>query len=342
MLRTLKNLFLSAALLALVAAAFAGSVAPGSFLRTDPYTLVTGSDYEPWCEDGDAASVPEADLRGPHFALSLECLFQRTAIPEAQAMLNDKLASMPPAAPGTEFLFAIVAGQATFVPDYSEELALSTAWIESGAERFSLNDLAGNDFIVLSVPSGERAVLWVEDEGRAQGLDLRTGAQVDPVEAYYGGPNFGSRTLDGYDYDEVRFNGAGGWSWIMSCDHDRSSMRRAVWSGDYGWAAEGSVLIEVGFWWCGTSFSDTEWALDTDQALQLRSGSEWYEPVTHLESFDSDSPGWEHHTFIFEVPADVAEVTAFFSPIGEITQKDNGKVFTLDKDPDYTHWTATF
>lgn len=344
MLQPLKNLAIAVALTAAVAAAAVASVGPGAFVRTAPYTLVNAIDHEPWCAAGDDDFVEDgpADLRGPHFALTVGCLFRSAAIPEYHESLNPRLRDMPLPEPGSEFLFAQIANRPDFHPGYEEDPYPVAAWIQVGEERLLLGEAPdGGDVLVLTAPVEETAVLWVEDEGRAQGLDLRTGEAVDPVGALYTGPEFTLRTVSGYEYEDVEFwGGRGGWS--MSCSSGYTEMRRAAWIDDYGWAAEGSVLVQVQFEWCGSAFDDTEWILDTEEALEFKGGSERFEPVYTDVTGVTGSDGWELHTYVYEVPADIAEFSAFFRPVGELVEKESGDVFIQSETPEPTQWDANF
>lgn len=111
-----------AALPFLVAAALttAGSATSDTFLRTEPYELITGYDRNPWCAKGDDASVSEApaDLRGPHFSFSLSCLQETPAIPRDLAAAIPELEHVPPAREGVEFIVAQAARQSGYLPEY--------------------------------------------------------------------------------------------------------------------------------------------------------------------------------------------------------------------------------
>lgn len=326
-----------------VLATAAGSVAADSFARTQPYTLVSGWDPVYWCEGDSPEWVGDdaADLRGLHFAVSIGCLFRAASVPERQAAANEGLRHLPPAAPGTELLFVQFAKQPDYVPEIDYDSKPVASWIEIGDERIDLEyDPEGGLHYVLGAPVGEPAVLWMEEEGRAQGLDLRTGAQVEPIAAYYNDVGFGTRELSGYEYEEVVFRGDGG-GWRMTCSSGDVSMTRAAWDVDRGWAPEGTVFIEFRFWWCGSAFDSTAWTLDTDEAVQMWGDSETLDPVEWIEASGLEA-GSEIHTAVFTAPADAADFTAFFSPIGVLTEKDGGDEFELLDRPSQTDWRVVF
>ncbi|MQM24777.1 hypothetical protein [Glycomyces albidus] len=260
-----------------------------------------------------------------------------------QASLSAELGALAPAAPGSEFLFVQFATQADYLADFSHDGLAATAWIEVGTERIELSEPPDNaDFLVASVPVGEPAVLWVDDMGRAQGLDLRTGERIDPVAAYYGELGFWTDELEGFEYLDVRFVGDGGWWWTAGC-HDRIvELTRSAWTADRGWAPEGSVYLSFQFRWCDASYQDVIWTLDTDRALLLETAGEYRVPDGWATEPYVGTPGSTTYTAVFEVPADVADFHLVFVPAGELVEKDSGEVFLQETMPAITEWAVSF
>ncbi|THV28961.1 hypothetical protein [Glycomyces paridis] len=347
----LKDLLMRrpAFLLALVAVAVLaidegfGASGDGTPAPTEPYELVLGGGADPWCDDGDASNVSAApaDLRGPHFTLSISCLFRDAAVPRAQADTDIRLAVLGPAAPGTEFLFAQFASQADHLPDGKTDPAFVTAWIQAGAERVDLAEApALGGHLVVSVPTDEAAVLWVEDAGRAQGLDLRTGEQVEPVGAYYGDIGFWTDEVEGFEYEDVVFYGDTS-SWSVGCRWNFVDLTRTAWTEESGWAPEGSVYLVVAFRWCGASYDPVEWRLDTEKALSVFIDGEPLLPAAWTVTPYSNR-GAEDHEATFIVPADVSEFKALFTPAGEVIDKATGEVFRISEMPPSTEWSPDF
>jgi hypothetical protein len=330
-------------LLAAASLTAAGSAEAGSFLRTETYELVTGADPDRWCGPDEDPYVGDdwADLRGAHFALSLSCLFHAPSIPDRLAAEAPELQYLPAAVPGDEFLIVQVAHQALYFPEI--EASTTESWIMAGAKRVYLGaPPAAGTFLALTVPAGAETVLWVEDAGRAQGLDLRTGARVDPVEGYYSGPAFATFTGEAFDYDEIRFGNASG-GWRISCDNDGARVSRTMWTDQLGWAPEGSVYLAVWFWWCGEdTFDETTWELDKDGAFDVMIGMESVERLQWDETPATGEWGGTIHELVFEVPVAQHEFKLLFTPTGELTESSNGEVFEMMSRPAPTVWTVNF
>lgn len=331
----------------LVAAALtvAGGDEQDSFLRTDLYELVLGADPDRWCGPGDDAYVGDepADLIGAHFALSLSCLFREQSVPEHLAGEVPELEHLPAAEDGAEFLIVRIAHQAKYWPELEDSLYGTRSWIMVGERRIDVGEVpAAGKFLVLCVPIGAEAVLWVEDSGRAQGLDLRTGSRVDPIAGYYDGPIFRSFPGEEFTYEKVRFGTSRYW-WDMSCTTDSSYVRRTMWTEELGWAPEGTAFLSVRFWWCGDgTFDETTWALDHGEALEVMIGTEPAEQVAWNEDPSTEEWGGAMHTVVFSVPVDQGEFKVLFTPIGQVTELADGSVYDLWGQPDATVWTVKF
>lgn len=288
--------------------------------RTEAYEFITGAGDTAWCVDGDAAWLltNDADLSGPHFGLSILCHFDGTEMPEQAAEHAPDLADLPKLAGDTE----ILVNQIALGPDHSAEFqddpALVTAWVESGDERFDLDSVPEpGGFIALTVPAGETAVLWIEDEGRAQGLDLRTGEQVEPVAAYY-------NTLatdavfqgDSFVTDETTVLNADK-AWDLTCTSDFLEGDRSIWREDLGWADEGSVFLQVTFNWC-TYEDNLIWHLDPDASLAVQSGDEVLAPLSWNAEELPDTGGTLRYTAVFSIPETDVHALLVLTPVGDL------------------------
>ncbi|THV28960.1 hypothetical protein [Glycomyces paridis] len=338
MIRRLATVLAALAVLAATGLGAAGSVGPGAFLRTAPLTLLTGEEREPWC---DEAELDGADLRGAHFSLSLRCSFERRAVPPANARLTAAFPDLPPAEPGSALLFVQFATRPALLPDVRTDADHLAAWIAVGDNRIDLDGVPGpGEYLVLAVPETGAVVLWVEDAGRAQGLDLRSGERIDPIEVYYGGPEFATVTVEGYEYEDqvYRKDLVSDW-WILSNSHGVVDLTRTAWSETLGWAEDGSVYLRVRVgWW--RVFRHGEWRLDTERSLTAFDGSEAVEPAEW--SVEADEYGFEWHVVEFVVPADEPGFAVLFMPTGEYVEDETGDVFRPEEPAPATEWIALF
>jgi hypothetical protein len=331
----------TAALATVTSCASEASEASGDSARTAPYELIVGSDQDPWCDKEDEAN---ADLRGAHFSLSLGCVFREPAVPEMLSDRKSYLAELPPAQDGTEFLLVQVADQAEYLPEHGTDPAWLSAWIQAGGERLELESVPkAGQFLVLSVPADETAVLWVDDDGRAQGLDLRSGERVEPLAPYYADIGFWTESATDVDFPDVEFeSGAGGWT--VGCHSSRIEFTRSMWLPDYGWAPEGSVYLRVDLWWCTGDgvYDELVWTLDETKAILVTSGSRTAEPVGWSKVDGTGRHRGQHHSAVVAVPADARDFQVAFSPVGELTEKDSGEVYSTTEPPPAAEWTVQF
>jgi hypothetical protein len=293
--------------------------------RTEAHELITGATDTTWCAQGDASWLLgfAADLTGPHFGLSIICHFEGTEMPEEAADHVTELADLPGLADDTEILI----NQIALGPNYSAEIAEDpskvTAWIESGDERFDLDTIPEpGSFIALTVPADATAVLWIEDEDRAQGLDLRTGEQVEPVEAYYNGLGTDLFQGDGFVAEEVTvLNDEKAWD--LTCGSDFLEGDRSVWREDQGWAPEESVFLEVKYNWCAYE-DNLVWHLDPEGSLVANIGTTAVAPLSMASEELPDTGGTIRYTAVFAIPATDVSVTLALTPIGDLENIADG------------------
>lgn len=119
--------------------------------------------------------------------------------------------------------------------------------------------------------------VWVEDEGRAQGLGLRTGTHVDPVLAYYNGLSVTPESGDVFIYEEVKVSN-GAKAYYSTCRSKFLEGDRDIWREGHGWSGEGTVFLEVTFNWC--TYDNLLWHLDRDVSLNARSGEDRVAPLS--------------------------------------------------------------
>ncbi|MQM24778.1 hypothetical protein [Glycomyces albidus] len=305
--------------------------------RTEAYELLTGAGGDsPWCAMGDDAWFLDqgADLKGPHFALSIQCRYQGTEIPESlQQNGSDALADLPAAAGGVELLVAQVAASPIYEPEFGEGEVAS--WIQVGDERLDLETLpADGEFVAVAAPEDEDAVLWVEDEGRAQGLDLRSGERVDPVAGYYNGLAVEAARLEGFYYEDFEVSD-GRDSWFLTCPAPWANATRNAWLEDRGWAGEGQVFLTVSFNWCHR-YDTLVWVLDPETAVTVDGASPayWNGEETVSGSMDVDA--------VFTVPEDADDIAITFTPFGHVESAEDGEAWAFMESPTPTEWIARF
>lgn len=286
--------------------------------RTEAHELVTGATESPWCADSDWAWMlgQDTDLAGPHFGLSIICHYDGAELPEAAAENVTELADLPKLADDTE----ILVNQIALGPNYSAEIeddpAQVTAWIESGDERFDLDAVPEpGSFLALTVPAGDTAVLWIEDDGRAQGLDLRSGAQVEPVAAYYNGLATEVIQGDSFAAEATVLNSDKAWD--LSCHSDFLEGDRNVWREELGWATEESVFLQVTYNWC-TYEDNLVWHLDPEASLAVQIGEAAVAPLSLTVEELPDTGGTLRYTALFEIPANDHTATLLLTPVGDL------------------------
>ncbi len=311
--------------------------------RTGLYEVFTGHSKTTWCQEEDDGPflAPGADLVGPNFSLSMRCHFGGTEVPDHVAAEIEQLAELPALLEGAELLI----NQLAFKPAHEMDAGGEglEPWIEADGRRIDLDALPiRGDYLAVAVPAGAETVLWVEDQGRAQGIDLRTGAHIDPVEGYYGDPGISSVTTEGWEFWDVELWN-GGTSWTVSCRDDWATVERSMWLPDQGWAPEGSAFLEVEFWWCGGEevFEEVTWTLDVRRAVAVSDGSQFFEPFDWVQD-EPEENGWQLTTVIFEVPAQTAEFKVFFTPASEVTEKESGRKFSPNGLQEIVTWEVAF
>ena len=307
---------------------------------TGVYELVSQSTGQTSCEPGDEARLLEAgaDLVGPHFAISFLCHFSGSSVPDEVVEAAEELADLPTLVTGAELLI----NQIAFAPTYEPEATGGsvTAWIEAGDQLIDLNalPLSGSIFAV-NVPAGEDAVLWVEDEGRAQGLDFRTGAQIDAAAAYYNGIGLGTVETDGFAYEEISVLNRSD-AYRLTCSSGWGEVTRNVWSPDHGWAEDGTVFVTVDLRWCDDFEDILRWELDQKASVTIDGGDGPLPPVDWTQ-YDADNDRLGIRA-VFEAPAASAELTVAFTPVGNLKNLSGGEDFAFVDTPETTDWQVSF
>ncbi|MEV3935977.1 hypothetical protein AB0K52_08390 [Glycomyces sp. NPDC049804] len=301
---------------------------------TAPYEMYHGSTPEPWCAEGEDGYVLSMDsiLQGPHFSTGIQCRYSGEQFPREVAEQLPSLADLPRAEDGSEFL----ANNLTSSPDADIFDAVGwpvRSWVQIGDQEFDLDaPPQRGDWIVVTAPTDADAVLWVEDDGRAQGLDLRTGERVEPVAAYYTGLADTSDILGGFKY-EMYF--ADDPEDGLSCEYNGGDAWRTPWFEGLGWAPEGTVYLSVFTLWCD-QIGEYSWNLDP-ASITLASG-EAAEPVDWIET--PTDVGLEIRA-LFVIPDFDSEVTIAFKPVTEAVGTD-GRVMAFRDEFAVTEWIAEF
>ncbi|MCH7229876.1 hypothetical protein L0U85_03235 [Glycomyces sp. L485] len=310
---------------------------------TGVYEIFTGSSENPWCGREDEAWLGDAgaDLMGAHFAVTMLCQFAVDEVPEHMAEQTERLADLPLLVDGAELLINQLALTPTHQPE--DGGGPLEVWVEAGDRRIDLKALPPRGgFVAVSVRAGEDAVLWVEDDGRAQGLDFRTGEQVDPVLAYYNEVELGAFELDGYEYEDVLMRSSES-IWHTTCTSPWGEVTRGVWNEDRGWATEGTVFIVVAFRWCGSESSfegKASWLLDLERAVRVSDGDSTYAPVDWTKRNATGNAVMEKT--VFEVPAEATGVTVEFVPVGDMHDNQRDEGLTLVDSLEVTVWEVNF
>ncbi|GAB3650872.1 hypothetical protein GCM10028833_21090 [Glycomyces tarimensis] len=154
------------------------------------------------------------------------------------------------------------------------------------------------------------------------------------MSTYYNGLGLRPVSTEPFDFKRLRFlNGRNGW-WV-SCYFEGADLRRRVWLEDHGWAPDGSVYLLIEFNWCsGDYFEEIELSLHAERAVQIwGSEPEVFELLT-LDESPFAGEGGTAYSLVFEVPAELDELTFGFAPVGEVTEKDTGEVFQLQGLPE--------
>lgn len=320
--------------------------------KTEAYELVTGDGASALCTNGDDLWFFDQDaaIVGPHFSLALLCHHAGAAIPEALAAAEG-LGELPEAAGDVEWLvnqFALapeLVAESQVDPDdpaalESEAVGLA-AWIEAGEERIELDAVpAPGAHLAVAVPEGEDAVLWVEEDGRAQGLSLRSGERVDPVAAYYDGRTLGPVMGDEFGYEEVAVAN-GDNAWRLTCGSSFVESDRSAWRPEEGWAEPGTVFLDVRFNWCSYADAALRWNLD-ESALTVQAGGEPVAATAWSAEELPDTDGTMRYTAVFAVPEDAAGATLVFTPVGDLENLDGGDGYAFVDTPAATERELVF
>lgn len=306
--------------------------------KTESYEIYHDNDAEPWCAEGESGYVLKQDsiLQGPHFSVGIQCRYTGETLPHEVAERASTIALLPRAEKGSEF----IANHLTTDPE-SDVLDIAgwevRSWVQIGDREFDLDaPPQRGDWIVVTAPTDVPAVLWVEDDGRAQGLDLRTGERIEPVFSYYTNLAAYSDLFSGFSYEEVHIDNGDEWSWL-SCQYDGGNAWRSPWTEELGWAPEGSVYLGVFTYWC-RDYDEFTWNLDQQRSITLASG-EAHAPIAWYER-EVEGYGIEVQAF-FLIPDIDSEVTIEFEPVGEIVDGE-GDQWQIREPLQAAEWVASF
>lgn len=301
---------------------------------TESYEFYSGNDPDPWCAEDESAYVLSEDsiIEGPHFSTGVQCRYTGEQLPHEVAWRTPSIADLPRAEDGSEF----IANHLTTSPDMDLFDVMGwavRAWVQVGDQEFELGapPLQG-DWIVVTAPTDVAAVLWVEDDGRSQGLDLRTGERVDPVFAYYTGLAESSDLFSGFKYESYFANEP---SDGLSCQYDGGNAWRSPWSEELGWAPDGSVYLTVFTFWCD-QIGEYSWSLDP-ASITLASG----EAVDSEAWFETPVDGGVQIEAVFLIPDIDSEVTIAFEPVTAAVSED-GREMEFQDEFAVTEWSASF
>lgn len=286
--------------------------------------------------DEPSFAAGQGDLIGPHFAFTATCVhFGRTVDEDFHPDGERPLA--PP--PGYEYAVVQFASDSPVAPAYdADDAGDLTAALVFGEEATTLETVPEDDDVLVAiVPRDGPLLLTVTDEGRAQSLDLRGFARVQPVDAYYHGLE-GEIGTPGYS---MRAEGAGdGWTGWYSLSGDIRA-ERTVWSPESGWAEDGRATLTLTVEWARKDKKiDTYFELFAKSSMKVDSGDQHYSPVS-VDSSNVDSV-WMDYVYVFDVPADAVEFKVKFQPQGKLTIIDGNHNLKLSKSPKANSFTLSF
>lgn len=143
-----------------------------------------------------------------------------------------------------------------------------------------------------------------------------------------------------FGYEEVSvFNDSDAWT--VSCGSDFLEGDRSVWRVDQGWAAAGTVFLQVSFNWC--TYEDVLiWHLDPEAALRVEIEGEVYVPLDWSASGLADSGGTLRYTVVFAIPDDAQMMDLVFTPVGDLESLDGSEGYAFLDTPESTTRDLTF
>ncbi|MFC4334562.1 Hsp70 family protein [Salininema proteolyticum] len=259
---------------------------------------------------GEAGAAWPGVLRGPHFSLDVTCAVSTTDT----GLVEDLFGSAPGLGADEEFILVRFGD--------SPEDAEASSVVTIGSKTWRLEGLPepGTVYAAVAGPDDE-AVATVEDSGREQGIDLRTGELIDPVLAYYSG-ELGERETA--FTTEIDYASAGG-RWFITGTNITDlefTVTRNVYSEEEGWLADsGLAAVTVAF----EQYHDVVehgyrfvFEPTTDVAIK-GSGETWapeaveFSDRDHTED-DGDEVVRRAYTVQFLIPGDLAKFQLVYDP----------------------------
>ncbi|BCJ37123.1 hypothetical protein Athai_46260 [Actinocatenispora thailandica] len=300
-----------------------GSTVPAAF------TTAVGRSYR-GIKTTKSLTPSKAVLVGPHSFLQLDRIARTTTLTADQigvAQLGDQ--ALPAhARSGYEFVLAHLTPNSTAgtgvarpgLPGYDGDAlnASKAAIVVDGTSRSVPGQLFADETIIVSVPAGAPVALRMNDGGRAQDLDLRTGKRTRTASPLYYPVREASPSFDDDYYVTGPHSSAG-----LSSASGKAVL--APYADKLGWARKGRawLFVTVGF----TTSSMSQFKPNVARSLTLTAGGTTL--TGHATSSgdttsDPNSVGGAggHLDLAFDVPASLRSGTLNYLPVGSFVVDD--------------------
>ncbi|MEV0842031.1 hypothetical protein AB0I55_21025 [Actinocatenispora sera] len=300
-----------------------GSTAPADF------TTAIGRAYQ-GISSTKSLTPSKAVLVGPHSYLQLDRVARTTTLTADQlgvAQLGDQALPVH-ARSGYEFVLAHLTPNSTGgtgvarpgLPGYDGDAlnASKAALVVDGTSRSVPGQLLADETIIVSVPAGAPVALRMNDGGRAQDLDLRTGTRTRTASPLYYPVRAASPSFDDAYYVTGPHTTAG----LTSAS---GTAVLAPYADKLGWARKGRawLFVTVGF----NTSSLSQFKPNVARSLTLTAGGTTL--TGHATSSgdttsESDAPGAAggHLDLAFDVPASLRSGTLNYLPVGSFVVDD--------------------
>jgi hypothetical protein len=302
--------------------------ASGSTVPAD-FTTTIGRSYR-GIEATKNLTPSKALLIGPHSFLQLDRVARTTTLTADQvgvAQLGDQ--ALPAhAKSGYEFVLAHLTPNGTGdqgaarpgLPGYDGDAlnASKAAIVVDGTSRSVPGQLFADETLIVSVPTGAPVALRMNDGGRAQELDLRTGKRTRTASPLYYPVRTASTTFDDAYYVTGPHTSAG----LTSAS---GTAVLAPYADKLGWARKGRawLFVTVGF----STSSLSQFKPNVARSLTLTVGGTTL--TGHATSSgdttsEPDAPGAAggHLDLAFDVPASLRSGTLNYLPVGSFVVDD--------------------